>query len=510
MGKMPLLGVQSSAPKGIYTAIVGVFQDSKGKTIYPDPPFGDWVKRLEEREVFDARRGQVHFIRFAHVAGAENLLFVGLGRVEELSSEKLCTEELRKAGGNCWTKLVSEKVKDGTVVFMDDEMTIKQTRAFAEGLVLGAYRFDKYKSRSSKENESPSELIFLTTDSSVKEHLSEELKKVDQLVEAIAVTRDWSNEPSNIGTPEYFTAEARKLARRHGLKFKFLDKKAITREKMGLFLGVNQGSDREPRLVIVEYTPPKSRKSQSKKAKRIKTLAFVGKGVTFDTGGISIKPAARMEDMKHDMTGAATVMGAVLLAAQWEVPNRVIGVMAFTENMPSGKAIQPGNILTARNGKTVEVINTDAEGRLILGDALDYIQDVKPDAVVDVATLTGAITVALGKYTCGLFGNDNALVKAVQAAGDACGERTWEMPLFDEYFNDLKSDCADMRNVGHDPSGGAIRAAAFLKQFIRKGTSWAHLDIAASACHLTHLSYFPKKGAAGSYVRTLAQLAMDY
>jgi leucyl aminopeptidase len=202
-------------------------------------------------------------------------------------------------------------------------------------------------------------------------------------------------------------------------------------------------------------------------------------------------------------------MGAILLAAAWEVPNRVVAVLAFTENMPDGEAIQPGNILGSRAGKTVEIINTDAEGRLILADALDYAQDFKPDAVVDVATLTGAVSVALGKYCCAVLGSDDSLIDSVKRAGEANGERIWQLPLYDDYFDDLKSDYADMKNSANDGNGGAIRGAIFLKQFIRKGMPWAHLDIAATAWNLTHQTYTPKKGASGAYVRTLARLAAD-
>ena len=214
--------------------------------------------------------------------------------------------------------------------------------------------------------------------------------------------------------------------------------------------------------------------------------------------------------MKHDMTGAATVMGAILLASKMKVPNRIVAVMAFTENMPSGNAVQPGNVITSRAGKTVEIINTDAEGRLILADALDYAQDLKPDAVIDVATLTGAVMVALGKICCGILGNDEGLVNAVRHAGDENGERIWELPVFDEYFEDLKSDYADMKNSANDPLGGTIRGAVFLKQFIKKGVRWAHLDIAATAWSVSHLSYIPKRGASGLFVRTLAKFAADF
>lgn len=384
---------------------------------------------------------------------------------------------------------------------------MSRIRAFAEGLVLGAYQFVKHKSGGASKGaySGPSRLVFIVAGKAEKSRLEAELRLVRAIAVAVNVTRDWSNEPSNIGTPEFFAAESKRMAREYGLKCKVLSERDCAREKMGLFLGVGQGAEREGKIVVLEYQPKKTRG-----ARKAKTIALVGKGVTFDSGGISIKPSMRMEEMKHDMTGAATVMGATLLAAAWGVPNRIVSVMAFTENMPDAAAIQPGNVLTSRAGKTVEIINTDAEGRLVLADALDYVQDFRPDAIVDVATLTGAVSVALGKLCCGIMGNEDTLIGALLQAGEHNGERIWQLPLFDEYFEDLKSDTADMKNSANDSYGGAIRGAIFLKQFIRKGVRWAHLDIASTSTNLGHLPYYPRRGASGAYVRTLARFSADF
>jgi leucyl aminopeptidase len=448
---------------------------------------------------------------------AESVAFIGLGAAAELSEEKA-----RKAAGSLWQKLVAEKVSSAAIqldsLFEAREVSrgvqgapIRVARAFAEGLVLGAYQFNKHRSRASLGDDTysgPSKFVFIVREKAFRAEFELELTQVAAMAEAVTVTRDWSNEPSNHGTPEYFAAEARRLAREHGLKCRVLTEADAKREKMGLFLGVGQGSEQEGRIVIVEYAPKASAKSKS--APKPKHVVLVGKGVTFDSGGISIKPALRMEEMKHDMTGAATVMGAVLLAAEWKIGNHVTGIMAFTENMPDGNAIQPGNVLTARNGKTVEIINTDAEGRLILGDALDFAQDLKPDALIDIATLTGAVSIALGKQCCAVLGNEESLIDAVRRAAEMNGERIWQLPLYDEYFDDLRSDSADMKNSANNAYGGTIRGAIFLKQFIRKGTQWAHLDIAATSTEMGHISYLPKKGASGLYVRTLAQFAADF
>ena len=494
--------------------IVAIYQDAGMKALPPKGSYGPHIQKLRKAEVFMARASSFQFIRFGG-RGAESCLFAGLGVPADLTAEKL-----RLAGATAWSRLCAERAK--TVLIHADsffgakglraELTpIVMIRAFTEGLAMAAYDFAGYKSGPKKETyQGPKKISVKSKDPSLKKDLALELAHVRAIGEAVRVTRDWSNEPSNHGTPEFYAAQARKLAKEHGLSCKVLTEKDAEKEKMGLFLGVGQGSEREGRIVVLEYLPKSISGGPKGKENDSKTICFVGKGVTFDSGGISIKPAQKMEDMKHDMTGAATVMGATLLAAAWKVPNRIVTILAFTENMPDGGAIQPGNVLTSRSGKTVEIINTDAEGRLILADVLDYAQDLKPDAIIDAATLTGAVTIALGKQCCGIMGNHEPLIAALRRAGDASGERIWQLPLYDEYFNDLKSDVADMKNSANDPGGGTIRGGIFLKQFIRKGTAWAHLDIAATAWGMGHLPYYPKKGASGAYVRSLARFAADF
>jgi leucyl aminopeptidase len=501
----PVLEVRGAASGSVDTDVLGVFQDTGKKAIPPRGAYAKVAEKFRKSDAFAARPGSLQFLRFSGKRSAENALFVGLGTAAELTEERA-----RQAGGNAWAKLVAEKSKTA-VVYADslvdargiqaEATPLRLVCAFAEGLVLAAYQFTKHKSEPAPKS-GPAKISFVTGDKQLKELLGAELDLVQATGEAVNVTRDWSNEPSNIGTPEYFATEARRLSKEYGIKCTVLGEREAAREKMNLFLGVGQGAENEGKIVVMEYTP--------KGVKNPKTLAFVGKGVTFDSGGISIKPSARMEEMKHDMTGAATVMGGILLAAAWKVPTKIVAIMAFTENMPDGNAIQPGNVLTSRAGKTVEIINTDAEGRLVLADVLDYAHEFKPDAIVDVATLTGAIGIALGKYCSGMFGNDDSLMDAIRRASSAHGERVWEMPVFDEYFDDMRSDTADMKNSCNDSYGGASRGAAFLKQYIKKGMPWAHLDIATLASGVGYLSYIPKRGATGIYVRTLAQLAADF
>ncbi|HAR42201.1 MAG TPA: leucyl aminopeptidase [Bdellovibrionales bacterium] len=511
MSSILKLEVKSASVSGSFDCdVLAVFQNQTGKSkkaIAPRGHYASIVEQFSKGGAFAGAHGSVSYLRFNGKATAESVLLVGMGAAEELTLEKA-----RIAAGHAWAKLKSEK--DKTLrIDLDTLLSAKGLNhelshfawvsAFAEGLLLGAYEFTKHKT-GKKDSSGPIRIVFVTSEKSLAQQLAKELPRLEAMVEALRVTRDWSNEPSNVGIPEYFANEARKFARQYGLKCKVLNEKDAAREKMGLFLGVGEGAEREGRIVVLEYTPKAAPK------RNLKTIALVGKGVTFDSGGISIKPSARMEEMKHDMTGAATVMGAMLLAAKYQVPNRLIAVMAFTENMPDGRAIQPGNVLVSRAGKTVEVVNTDAEGRLILADVLDYVQDMKPDAIIDVATLTGAVGIALGKFCCGIFGNDEALIDAIRRAGAAHGERIWELPAYDDYFEDLKSDTADMRNSGYEGGGGASRGAVFLKQFIRKGNAWAHMDIAATAAGLSYLPYYPKKGASGCYVRALARFAAEF
>ncbi len=499
------------------TDVVFLFQDGDKRPVLPDNTYSPLVDRVRKGKRFEAKLGSTLFLRFGGRGSVENCLLVGLGQASSLTEEKL-----RVIGGLLLQKIRAEKTLhlalDADLLREARGVKVElapaaMARALSEGLMLAAYDFLKYKTdAASKKGEgTPRKLTWTTNDAKFASELTQQLKRAEAVASSVNVARDWSNEPSNFGTPEYFANQARSLARQHGLTCRVLTERDAAREKMGLFLGVGQGSVREGRIVVLEYQPKagNARKSAGGARSR-KTIALVGKGITFDSGGISIKPGLRMEEMKHDMSGAATIMGAMILAARWQIPNRLIAILAFTENMPDGDAIQPGNVLISRSKKTVEIINTDAEGRLILADVLDYAQDFKPDAIIDVATLTGAVSIALGKHCCAVLGNDESLIEKVRKSGEKQGERIWQLPLFDEYFDDLRSDCADLKNSANDGYGGTIRGAIFLKQFIRKGVPWAHLDIAATANHMGHIAYHPKRGASGAYVRALAQFAADF
>jgi leucyl aminopeptidase len=477
-----------------------VAQDSGKKPIPPKGPFGAVVEKMRKAERFQAKLGTTSFVPFIGKGDSQALLAVGLGGSGEIPLEKF-----RHAGAFAFAKAQSEKLSSiqihtsslHEVKGLKDPA--KSLEAFLQGFFMSMYKFDKYKKERSSDRVSPEKIILLG-EKADKGQLEALAADILVMAEAVNIARDWSNEPSNYGTPEFFAKEAQKKAKELGLKCTILSEKDAAREGMGLFLAVGQGSEREGKIVVLDYNPKGAKK----------TIALVGKGVTFDSGGISIKPSLRMEEMKHDMTGAASLYAATVLAAKRKVKNRIITILAFTENMPDGTAVQPGNVVKARNGLTVEINNTDAEGRLILADVLDYAHDFKPDCIINAATLTGAVVVALGKHCTGVMGSDDKLIEQLRKIGDENHERLWQLPLFDEYIDDMRTDCADLRNVGNDGNGGTIRGGIFLKQFIRKGMPWAHLDIAATAWGMGHLPYCPKKGGSGIIVRTIAQFLGDY
>jgi leucyl aminopeptidase len=336
----------------------------------------------------------------------------------------------------------------------------------AEGLAQGVWQYNEMKKPNEDKKPPLDRVDILGTDQIDK------LKEGHRIGEAVGAGQTFARSlqvlPSNICTPSYVANTARELGQRHGFGVTILDKAGIEKEKMGALLCVAQGSAQEPRFIALEY-----------KGAEGAPIVLVGKGVTFDTGGISIKPAQNMEDMKYDMSGAAAVLGTLEALGRLKPKVHVVGLIPSTENMPSGTAIKPGDVITSHFGKTIEVINTDAEGRLILVDALSYARRYQPAAVVDIATLTGAIVVALGHSAAGVMGSDDKLVEEVRAAGEKAGERVWPLPLWEDYRDLMKSDIADIKNTGGRPAG-SISAGWFLREFV-DSFPWAHLDIAGTA-----------------------------
>jgi leucyl aminopeptidase len=371
-------------------------------------------------------------------------------------------------------------------------------QAAAEGVVLANFDGGNYKTDDSRRPFVESvELAGYRQDSDAAA-VDAAIARGRILGEASNIARELANEPGNALTPRVFAERAREIAQGAGVAVEILDEEQIAGLKMGLLLGVARGSSEPPRLVVLRHEPANVVPGP--------VLGLVGKGITFDTGGISIKPAENMDKMKDDMSGGAAVIAAMAALARLNAPIRVIGVIPMTENMPGGRAVKPGDILTGAEGKTVEIINTDAEGRLVLGDGLWYARQLGATHLVDVATLTGACVVALGKTTSGLFGTPEGWVETVRQASDRAGDRSWPMPIFDDYKEQLKSEIADFTNTG-GRAAGAITAALFLKEFTGD-LPWVHIDIAGTAWAEEAKPYQPK-GATGVAVRTLAELALD-
>jgi len=482
------------------THVIGVFQgDDKGNPRCSHDEFEDLLTKLSSEDVFKGRKAQAYFVR-ALDAASPNLLFIGLGKPEEATGETF-----RVAGAHISKRLEAEKVKAAALdlgSFQWKGMKAVDFRrianCLAEGALLTTYRFDLYKSEKSKP--ALEEIVFFGGDRKRSSALEEAINEASVTADAVFIARDLSNEPSSSLYPMELAARAQKFAKEYGISCKVLDSKALAKEKMGGIIGVGQGSENPPCCIVLEYKPKTFKK----------TVAFVGKAVTFDTGGISLKPGQGMEEMKHDMSGGANVLAATLLAAKLKLPVHVICVIPSAENMPDGKAICPSAILTARNGKTVEVQNTDAEGRLILMDALDYAQDYNPDAIVDVATLTGAVVMALSSVAAGIMGNDERTMEKWKSAAAITEERYVELPIFPEYLDDMKSKIADLKNIGGEKGAGSQKAGAFLREFIRKGSKWVHVDVAGTAWASGKLPYDPAHGGSGHTVRTLVQFAKTF
>ena len=366
----------------------------------------------------------------------------------------------------------------------DEEMT----RVVADYLGQADYRYDAYLTVKKDEAPPPITATLIPADGFDAKGAKRVEAEARALFSGVQTVRDLGNAPPNVITPTRLAERAEEVAKEAGFKCTVYGLKEIERMKMGGLLAVNRGSAQEPRFIVLEYAPKRSRKH----------VALVGKGITFDSGGISIKPAEKMEEMKFDMCGAAAVIGTMQTAAMLELPVRITGVIPSTENLPSGSAYKPGDIITMMSGKTVEIVNTDAEGRMILGDALHYASKLEPDHLLDYATLTGACVVALASEAAGLFSNDDALARKLIECGDRVGERLWRLPEWDDYKELIRSDWADMKNSG-GRTGGAITAALFLKEFVNC-PSWAHFDIAGTA-YAEHETPREARGATGAGVR---------
>ena len=431
---------------------------------------------------------------FRNSVDGHQLLF-GLG-----SSSGLKHEKARLMAASLYKKAKSEKL-DSLEISVDqipgrnDDASLVQ--ALAEGFHLSAYSFDTFKAKKAS-----GELTLTLTHKSPTATLKNALQDGEIESECVNFSRWLGDCPGNFMNPTQLATETQNKAKGTKLKVTAWNKARIAKEKMDSFIGVSNGSDQEPRFIIMEYKGAAASK---------KPICFVGKGLTFDAGGISIKPSAGMEEMKYDMCGGANVIGAMMAIAKLKLKVNAIGFVAASENMPGPSANKPGDIRKARNGKSIEIDNTDAEGRLILADALSYASEKKPAWIVDAATLTGAMMIALGKTHTGFFTRDEKMKQKMQKAAEASGERVWHMPLTDDHTNDMKGTYADLSNTGPNRFGGASRAAAFLENFVAEGIPWIHCDIAGSAWHVgNYFPYCPGRGASGAMVRTFVEMAKQH
>jgi leucyl aminopeptidase len=418
------------------------------------------------------------------------IVVVGLG-----DEANVDLDGLRRAAG-CVVRAATRAKRVATTLLDAAPASLdkaKAAQAIAEGAQMAAYQFTTYKSESK-----PVAVQSLAVVGRVGAAVDRGLARGATVAKAVCLARDWINEPAGAMTPRRLEALARDIAKEGGLAITVLDEKAIIKERLGGLAGVAAGSDEPPRLIELVYNPPGAKA----------TVAIVGKGITFDSGGLSLKSGDGMMTMKSDMSGAAAVIATMSTLKELAPKVKVIGLAACTENMPSGKATKPGDVLKIRNGKTVEVLNTDAEGRLVLADALSLATEQKPDAIIDLATLTGACVVALGREIAGLMGNDDDLSEQVRTAGDRAGEMLWPLPLPDRYRKHIDSPIADIKNIGATGQAGTLSAGLFLKEFVGD-RPWVHLDIAGPAMAEADDGY-QSKGGTGFGVRTLVELLTTY
>jgi len=410
------------------------------------------------------------------------------------------TEYFRNTGHAIVSMMRQIKGKNSVVLISDQDLIGAQNlSALVEGIELARYSFDKYKTK--KESlVTFRKISFLVDHESEANKIRDAIKQKGSIIASVNYARDLANLPANDLTPVILAREVdTHFKGKKNTRIEIYDEKRISSLKMGAFLGVAKGSSQPPRLIVIHY------KSGRAKAK---TIGLVGKGVTFDSGGISIKPYDGMEEMKYDMSGAAAVIGIMDALTILKLPVNVIAVIPAAENLPGGNAIKPGDVVRSYNGKTIEVINTDAEGRLLLADALSFLaKKYKPDYLIDIATLTGSIVVALGSEASGLFGNDANLIERIKKAADRSGEPVWEMPMWNSYRRELESEVADLKNVG-GREAGSITAAKFLESFT-DATPWVHLDIAGTAYGLKNKLYYGK-GATGVGVRLITELLQQF
>ncbi len=462
-----------------------------------DQAAGGVLSDVLKKGEFTGKHNQVIYLPAGENVAASRIVLTGLGKRKEYNTDQ-ARQAVGKASAFCRERSLEHVVVwadiflDTTVLF--DELAV----ALVEGAILSLYKFAKYKTEPDDQGKQIAWLRVLTEDRTRLASLRKAVAYAELTSQAANRARDLTNAPSSEVTPAALAAFARNLSRRVTVKCEVMAPPELKKHNMNGILGVGQGSSNTPRFIILEHLPAKSSGGP---------IVLVGKGITFDSGGISIKPSAKMDQMKGDMAGAAAVLCTLDVVSQLNLPLHVVGLVPAAENLPSGTAYKPGDILRTASGKTVEILSTDAEGRLLLADALHYATGYKPQAVIDLATLTGACIIALGEHASGLLGTDRRLIEKIKRAAEITWERVWELPLWDDYAEPLKSEVADTTNTGGRPAQ-TIVAAKFLQKFIGD-YPWAHLDIAGTFGVEKEKPYKPK-GATGVGVRLLTRLLSDW
>lgn len=478
---------------------VGVFEGQKVE----EAPLADldsvsrgWLRRLLAGGDFKGKKDEVMVQRTMGALPFQRLMLVGLG-----NKEKFKLDIWRGALSNVARRCREMRIREFAVsMILPGESGLEKEKmvwASVEGMILGLYRLKGFKRKEEEELRDPDEAALLVKGRPT-ERLERAIREAQAVSEAVCWVRDLVGRPSNMLTPQLLAEEALKMCKAKGLRCKVIDEREMRALGMGALLGVASGTKEPPRLIVAEH---------GKSSKSMPTIALVGKGITFDSGGICLKPVEKMDQMKDDMAGGAAVLGTLRAASDLNLPVHLIGIVPATENLPSGSAYKPGDVLRTMSGQTIEVSNTDAEGRLILADAIAFALRYKPNVIVDVATLTGACVVALGDSIAGIMGNDKTLLEMFRQAGENTGEEVWPLPLKEEYEELIKSDIADVKNSG-GREAGAIQGGLFLRKFVGE-TPWVHLDIAGPVWTEKERPYKPK-GPTGFGVRLLVEFLRNY
>ena len=480
--------------------VISLFENTKkipSELSSLDKASGGFISNLLQNKDFTGKLNETVMIPTYKKAIPKRILLVGLGKTTELSSDKV-----RQAAGTATRVIQGKKFKSPSMLLYKTEykgISIEDiTRSVVEGVLLSLYNFTMYKTLKKEDKAVINNFTLIVQKKDVLAKVKSVAKNTQTVAEAVCFTRDIVNMAGSDATPTFLANKAKEIAKKTGVKCRTLSRPDMKKLGMGGILNVSRGSSQPPKFIILEYNTRK---------KNNDTIVLIGKGVTFDSGGISLKPGANMDLMKADMAGAAAVLGAFKAISNLKPATHIVGLVPCTENMPSGSALKPGDIIKCMSGKTVEILNTDAEGRLILADAIAYAKRYKPDAVIDLATLTGACVAALGTFTSGMLGNNDKLKERVKQAGEKSHERVWELPLWKEYYELIKSNIADIKNTG-GRYAGTITAACFLGEFV-EDFPWVHLDIAGTFLVEKDTPYI-RKGATGVGVRLLTQLILDW